>query len=86
MKETGITKRIDTIGRILIPKELRRVYQIDYGAMVEFYVNQDDLYLKKYDMTDDVMKQIEQEKMTSRELMEYLQQVRGRLEQLQKYT
>lgn len=39
MKETGIVRRIDDLGRVIIPKELRRLYQIGDGDPVQFYTD-----------------------------------------------
>ncbi|MGG1879096.1 AbrB/MazE/SpoVT family DNA-binding domain-containing protein [Paenibacillus cisolokensis] len=39
MKATGIVRRIDDLGRVVIPKELRRTMGIDEGDPVEFFTN-----------------------------------------------
>ncbi|MGL6199280.1 MAG: AbrB/MazE/SpoVT family DNA-binding domain-containing protein [Lachnospiraceae bacterium] len=94
MKETGIVRKIDRVGRVVIPKELRWKYQIECGDMVEIYTEQDGIYLKKYDMEINIMEQVEtlyqtvermeQEIKDTRELEEYLKQVRSKLEHIQK--
>lgn len=49
MKTTGITRRIDELGRIVIPKELRKNLHIKNGEMLEIFLNnQDEIILKKY--------------------------------------
>ena len=48
MKETGITRQLDSLGRIAIPKELRRTFQIEEGDYLEFYVEGDRMVLEKY--------------------------------------
>lgn len=49
MKATGIVRRIDDLGRIVIPKEIRRNLNIREGAPLEIYVDPDgELILKKY--------------------------------------
>lgn len=49
MKNTGIVRRIDELGRVVIPKELRRTMHIKEGEEMEVYVAPDDsLVLKKY--------------------------------------
>ena len=50
MRFTGIIRQIDSSGRLVLPKELRRVLKIEDGnANVEFYLNKDDeIVLKKY--------------------------------------
>jgi len=48
-KATGIVRRIDELGRIVIPKEIRKVLKIREGESLEIYTsNDDELILKKY--------------------------------------
>ena len=39
MKETGVSRRIDELGRIVIPKEIRKNLKIREGDQMEFYVD-----------------------------------------------
>jgi transcriptional pleiotropic regulator of transition state genes len=48
MKATGIVRRVDELGRVVIPIELRRTYSIDIGDPLEIYVDGDKILLKKY--------------------------------------
>lgn len=48
MKATGIVRNIDELGRIVIPKELRRTMQIQPGDPIEIFTNDDSIVLKKY--------------------------------------
>lgn len=48
MKTTGIIRRIDDLGRIVIPKELRRSLRINNGDTLEVFVDADAIILKKY--------------------------------------
>lgn len=48
MKTTGIIRRIDDLGRIVIPKELRRNLRIKNGDTLEVFVDGDAIILKKY--------------------------------------
>ncbi|MBE3563439.1 MAG: stage V sporulation protein T [Hydrogenibacillus schlegelii] len=49
MKATGIVRRIDDLGRVVIPKEIRRTLRIREGDPLEIYVDQDgEIILKKY--------------------------------------
>lgn len=94
MKETGIVRKIDKVGRVVIPKELRWKYNINIGDMVEIYTDQDSVYLKKYDVESNVMEQVEelyeavermeQELKDTKELEQYLEKVKSKLEQLHK--
>ncbi len=51
MKATGIVRRIDDLGRIVLPSELRRVLQLGDKAEVEIYTENDTVVLKKYQPT-----------------------------------
>ncbi|HPG91779.1 MAG TPA: AbrB/MazE/SpoVT family DNA-binding domain-containing protein [Clostridia bacterium] len=48
MNETGIVRRIDELGRIVVPKEIRSSMRLAEGSMLEFCVSGDNLVLKKY--------------------------------------
>ena len=49
MKATGIVRRIDDLGRIVIPKEIRRTMRIREGDPMEIFTNRDgEILLKKY--------------------------------------
>ena len=48
MKSTGVIRRIDELGRIVIPKEIRRNLGIRDGENVEIFTDSDSIILKKY--------------------------------------
>lgn len=48
MKATGIVRRIDDLGRVVIPKEIRRTMHITEGDPLEIFVNKDGVIFKKY--------------------------------------
>ena len=49
MKATGIVRRIDDLGRVVIPKEIRRTLRINEGDPLEIYVDKDqEIIFKKY--------------------------------------
>ena len=49
MKATGIVRRIDDLGRVVVPKEIRRVLRIREGDPLEIYTgNTGEVILKKY--------------------------------------
>lgn len=48
MKSTGIVRNIDELGRVVVPKELRRKLGIANTDPVEIYVEDDKIILKKY--------------------------------------
>ncbi len=48
MKSTGIVRKVDELGRVVIPIELRRILNINTGDPVEIYVDEDIIILQKY--------------------------------------
>ena len=42
MKETGIIRRIDELGRIVVPKEVRRTMRIKEGESLEIFIEDTD--------------------------------------------
>ena len=48
MKATGIMRRVDDLGRIVIPKEVRRRFGIIEGTAMELFISDEGLMLKKY--------------------------------------
>lgn len=48
MKATGIVRRVDDLGRIVIPKEIRRTMRITEGYPMEMFVIEDGIMLRKY--------------------------------------
>ena len=49
MKATGIVRRIDDLGRVVIPKEIRRTMRIREGDPLEIYTDNDgEVIFKKY--------------------------------------
>lgn len=48
MKSTGITRRLDELGRIVLPIELRRTLDLDIKDSLEIFVENDMILLKKY--------------------------------------
>lgn len=48
MKATGIVRKVDELGRVTLPIELRRMLNMEIGDPIEFYVNGNQIVLKKY--------------------------------------
>lgn len=48
MKSTGIVRKVDELGRIVLPKELRKTLTIDIKDSLEIYVEGEHIILKKY--------------------------------------
>ncbi|MFO7295811.1 MAG: AbrB/MazE/SpoVT family DNA-binding domain-containing protein [Caldicoprobacter sp.] len=49
MKSTGIVRKVDELGRVVIPIELRRTLGIDKKDALEIYVDDEHIILKKYE-------------------------------------
>jgi transcriptional pleiotropic regulator of transition state genes len=48
MKSTGIVRKVDELGRIVIPIELRRTLSIEEKDAMEIYVDNDRIIFRKY--------------------------------------
>ena len=48
MKSTGVVRRIDELGRIVIPKEIRKNMRIKSGDNLEIFLEGDNILLRKY--------------------------------------
>lgn len=64
MKATGIIRRIDDIGRIVIPKEIRRAMRIKEGDALEIFTTSNG---------EIVLKSIEPNKMQEIEVLDYFE-------------
>ena len=51
MKATGIVRRIDELGRIVLPIELRRTMDIEERDRVEIYLEEDLIIVRKFEQT-----------------------------------
>ncbi len=60
MKSTGVIRRIDELGRIVLPKEIRRNLGIREGENLEIFVEDDKVILKKYSKIKDFKEIINQ--------------------------
>lgn len=54
MNTTGIVRRIDDLGRVVIPKEIRKSLRIKDGESLEIMVSDDKIILKKYSSIEDM--------------------------------
>lgn len=48
MKSTGIVRRIDELGRVVIPKELRRTLGVENGDPLEIFGDGERIIVRKY--------------------------------------
>ena len=49
IKSTGVVRKVDELGRIVIPIELRRNLGIDIKDALEIYIDDDKIVVKKYE-------------------------------------
>ncbi len=61
MKATEIIRRVDDLGRVVIPKEIRRVLRIREGDPLEIFIEDGGVVFKKYDTCASVRKESENE-------------------------
>lgn len=54
MKETGVLRRIDELGRIVIPKEIRKKLKIREGDSVDIFIENNNIILQKYSAMKDM--------------------------------
>ena len=59
MKKTGMVRNVDTLGRVVIPKEIRRTMKINTGDPMEFFVDGDNLIIHKYDTNGNMVQLLE---------------------------
>ena len=52
MKSTGIVRKVDELGRVVLPIELRRSLNIDVKDSLEIFVDEEKIVLKKYEPAD----------------------------------
>ena len=58
MKATGIVRRIDDLGRVVIPKEIRRTMRIREGDPLEIYTDRDgEVIFKKYSPVGEMLEE-----------------------------
>jgi len=61
MKATGVVRRIDDLGRIVIPKEIRKTLRLKNGENLEIFVDENEnIILKKYSQIDKLKEFAEQ--------------------------
>ncbi|MDD3395373.1 MAG: AbrB/MazE/SpoVT family DNA-binding domain-containing protein [Anaerotignum sp.] len=55
MKATGIVRKVDDLGRVVLPIELRHNLGIGIGDPLEIFVENNAIILKRYDAEDDLL-------------------------------
>lgn len=48
MKALGMVRKVDELGRVVIPAEVRRNLEIDTGTSVEMFTDDEGLFIRKY--------------------------------------
>ncbi|MFP7487663.1 AbrB/MazE/SpoVT family DNA-binding domain-containing protein [Priestia filamentosa] len=48
MKSTGVVRKVDQLGRVVLPKELRKNLAIEKNDPLEIFVNENQIILRKY--------------------------------------
>lgn len=54
MKATGIIRRMDDLGRVVIPKEIRRTLNLNDGDALEIYTTEDGVLFRKYKQPEEI--------------------------------
>lgn len=67
MQSTGITRKVDELGRIVIPKEIRRNFGIEEKDFLEIFTEGGNIILRKYEPANEnkIRTQVELEKLLS---------------------
>ena len=52
LKSTGIVRKVDELGRVVLPIELRRTLNIEEKDSLEIFIDDDKIILKKYEPAD----------------------------------
>ena len=52
-KLTGFVRKVDRLGRVVIPKEVREIHQWEEGSPIEMYVEGDKIILQKADTVEE---------------------------------
>lgn len=59
-KPIGIVRKLDSLGRVVIPKEIRREFHWEENQPMEMFVDNSGLYLKAYRVDDERKEVLEQ--------------------------
>lgn len=59
MHPEGIVRRIDDLGRVIIPKEIRRRLKIGIGDVAEVFADNGTIVIRKYEPVNDIHNEME---------------------------
>ena len=48
MKSTGVLRRIDSLGRVVLPKEIRKTLKLNSGDLLQIFVEKEKIVFEKY--------------------------------------
>ena len=77
MKETGIVRKVDRMGRVVLPKELRWKYKLECGDLIEVFEDDEGVYLKKYRTKSNLVSQVGELYRTVENIEKELRDARG---------
>jgi len=58
LKATGIVRRLDDLGRLVIHKEIRKQYRLKEGDSIEFFIENDRIVIQRFDVLSKHMEEI----------------------------
>ena len=58
LKATGVVRRLDELGRLVIPKEIRKRFQMKEGDPIEFYIVDNQIMIQKFEPLSQYLKEI----------------------------
>ena len=70
MKATGIVRRIDDLGRIVIPKEIRRSFGIEESTPMEYFIDGANIVIRKYTEESNKSSTSENDKQQTQRMIE----------------
>lgn len=59
MRNTGIVRRLDELGRVVIPKEIRSILRLREGEQIEIFMQNETLTLRKYSRLGEGFEEVE---------------------------
>ena len=85
MSNTGIIRRIDDLGRVVVPKEIRRTLGIREGDPLEVFINDDMVCYKKYNAEGELVGLLDKVYLLLEDVNEYNENTNELREAIQKY-
>ena len=100
MRATGIVRRIDDLGRVVVPKEIRRQLRIREGDPLEIFTEKDTVIFKRYSLDNEwatILETLKEEihehydyctaetRKKTREILNNIDKIRKALKELEEY-